>query len=204
MLPELTDAIQMGIASATTDGWTCDINSCHYITLTFHYVHDDGEKWSLKWRVLYTSKFEPDSETIEWLNYELKTQCAAHGLDPCLLEKVHFVSDGAANLIGSLGEYSRSYCMDHCLNISLQTAFDAHLIRMDLYGDKGGAVVESIHKAVDHLLRSKEKCHKWCSERLKRGPNVRTNQKRFASCIPMLRSALKHYGKVSSAFHFLK
>lgn len=215
LLPELLEVIKGGFASATTDGWTEGVHGRHFVTLTLNYIwevlteHHQGEKvkikrqWIMKMTVLYTSYFGTESETAENLLGFMKTQTAIRGVDPDLLNEVHFVTDGGMNFRVSLTGYSWSYCFDHCLNIVLQTSFSAHLVRIDLYGEEAGAIVDSVRSAVGFLKSSRVRALTPLKAKLKAAPRLRLGQTKFTSCMPMLRATVANFDEVRLRYEFL-
>lgn len=209
-LPELLEALEEGLVSVTTDGWTCKNRQRHYVALTAGYIvgeerrkkkvggegedEDDGSRKIL----LFISHFDLENATAENLLEDLKTQFEIRKIDSALINKIHFVTDDGANLVKAvnLGGYSRSYCYDHLLNVVLQRSFTVHLNRADLFGVAGGVLVRKVRTSLCTLKTSK-KIPKAEKARIPLGPEVLFGSKQYRSSLPMLRYAANNFDKVS-------
>lgn len=190
VIPEIQTAIDSETVSATHDGWKCNYTGRHYYTVTMHYI---DLQWTLMNRLLYTSQFGHDNSTAENVQDELLLQCSALGISDECVKKIHFVTDGGANIVCALADFSRSYCADHLINVVLDRGTTVHLTRVDLYGARAGDVVDRVQLAIKTVKKHKSKTA--LSAKLVAGPTKR-KQKVFKSFVPMLLSAKKHLAQV--------
>lgn len=205
-LPEILQAIDQGVVSATTDSWTCKNRLRHYIALTLHYIVDVSESELQKPEeerdnghrsvLFFINNFALKSATGENILADMKTQFELRQIPSEKIEKIHFVTDDGSNQVKAieLGGYSRSYCQDHLLNVTLSRTFTPHLNRVDLMGDSGGALCDKIRHAMV-FLKGHSKTPKGFRSQISVGPEDR-RQTLFKSSLPMLRFAHNNHVKV--------
>ncbi|KAK3911465.1 5'-nucleotidase SurE, partial [Frankliniella fusca] len=87
-----------------------------------------------------------ESVTGQVIRDEIKTNLSALSLDPDKVN-LHYVTDDGADIVSAVSEDSRTYCADHCTNLVVQKALTRQLTKMDLYGERGGYIVDNVRKA---------------------------------------------------------
>ena len=145
VMEELSEIEHVAI---THDSWT-SLNNESYDTVTAHFIN---QNWSLRTRVLQTSKVE-GSHTAETIQESLEATKAKWSLPDRIA-----VSDNASNevkVLKLLG-WPRLQCMEHNINLCVKAGLQVPQIAK--LTSKGRAVVSFFHRSpsATGLLKSKQ------------------------------------------------
>ena len=190
VIPKLAQAIKEGCLAATTDMWVEDCNKYHFLTLTVHFINDE---WELESLILFTSEFPYESATATNISAELRTNLAKFIIFEANIHKINFVTDGGLNVVNSLEEYNRLYCVAHNLNIVSSHLFSVKLSEVDLFGYTGKVLVQNVETLVE-LLNSKS-LNKTLTKPIPLTKDAAVG--RYKSKVPMLQSLYEQYNEVS-------
>ncbi|KAE8738458.1 hypothetical protein FOCC_FOCC016055 [Frankliniella occidentalis] len=189
------DSVGMG---ATTDLWTEKYSLRHYMSLTMHIIDHNHKLLNL---VLSVSNFQDDSETAENLAEHLDRELRKFNV---IRDNLVFVTDGGKNVINALEilNIPRIYCMDHCLNIVLKTAFNMKMVELDLYGETGREVLKCVESAVN-FVRSSRRRKSENLKKLKKPPRTceATEFPRYMSHVPCMQDLLDNFDEVCTFLH---
>ncbi|KAK3919977.1 Transposable element Hobo transposase [Frankliniella fusca] len=195
LIETLREDLEDGMVSATVDGWTDSQTSRKYLGHTAEYINKEFE---LEDHVLFTPHVDAESVTGSFIREEINSNLSALSLDPEKV-KLHYVTDGGSDIVSAVSESTRTYCMDHCTNLVVKKALNPQLTKLNLYGERGGAIVDGVKNAVNIIKCSRKKQHVDLKKALVKGPENRTKQVQFRSCLPMLRAASRKFSQVKKA-----
>jgi len=153
MKPEIQRMVKEGRCAATMDMWTEQFNQRHYLTCTAHYIKDD---WTLTSCVLFTKLFE-DPETGANINRKVTEWLGElYGIESEDISKIKFTMDGASNMkkTAEEGNFFRLRCTAHNLNIVLRTSFSLKMVDLDLLGECGRDVYDTLVLAIQLIKKS--------------------------------------------------
>ncbi|XP_052123535.1 uncharacterized protein LOC127749443 [Frankliniella occidentalis] len=178
--------------AATTDLWTEKYTQRHYMSLTMHVIDHNHKLLNL---LLSVSKFRDDTESAENLAKHLDRELEKYSIDK---EHLVFVTDGGSNIIKALDilKIKRIYCMDHCLNIILRSAFNMKMVDLDFYGEEGEEVFHLAELAIKQV-RSARRRKSDNLKRLKKPPEQSTSDfRRYVSRVPCMQDMLANIDEV--------
>ncbi|KAK3931948.1 Transposable element Hobo transposase [Frankliniella fusca] len=198
LVEALRDDLEDGMVSATVDGWTDGQSRRKFFGHTVEYIDSN---FVLHDNVLFTPYCAAESVTGQVIRDEIKSNLSALSLDPDKVN-LHYVTDDGADIVSAVSEGSRTYCADHCTNLVVKKALTRQLTRLtkvDLYGERGGYIVDNVRKAVDTIKSSRRKTLTPLKKKLVKGPTNRKEQIQFRSCLPMLRKVHANFKQVRTA-----
>ncbi|KAE8738774.1 hypothetical protein FOCC_FOCC015734 [Frankliniella occidentalis] len=128
LVDRLKEDVEDGLVSGTVDCWT---ENCHKRKLLGNTLRHITEEFELNDHLLFMSHCNAKSVDHVVLKQEIESNMARFQLTT---EKAHYVSDDGADIVKALEFNSRSYCMDHALNLCVKKALQPQLTKLDLYG----------------------------------------------------------------------
>lgn len=112
-------AAKDGAISMVTDMWSDNVVQNSYLEVTFFWVSQDGDVWSLK-RGMYACKYFPDQKTAENIAKALDEVLTQAGLNP---ETVAVTTDKGSNVVAATANKIRIDCSCHRLHTGIELAW---------------------------------------------------------------------------------
>ncbi|KAK3932332.1 Transposable element Hobo transposase [Frankliniella fusca] len=188
--------VEDGLASSTVDGWTENFHKRKILGCTMSVI---PENFELTEYTLFAAHCDSEIVDGDMIRSEIETNLER--LEFGDGSNIHFVSDDGADIVKALEGKSRTYYMDHALNLCVKKAIQPQLTKTDLYGAEGGALLDAVGTAVDVIKSCRKRTPQIAKLKasLAKGPHAeRRTQKVFKSCVPMLESAKKNLTKVKN------
>ena len=187
------DDIEDGLVSGTIDGW--DGGGQRKRKFHTHTLFPITEDFEMQDHILFTTHCKADSVTAPVIREAFDPNMEKLTLPK--ESKVHLVTDDGTDIVAATANRSRTYCMDHGMNLTVKKSLQPHLTGLDLYGDRGGNVVDSVIRAVNTLKSSRMRKLTALKARFKPTPTDRRKQRVFKPCLPTLKSVRASFSKVS-------